>query len=77
MEGTFNISIPTLGAFFTNAWGPGKVTVKFPGAGNSFCANARGVPGGGKVRTGIERDIRNAVPLGKKFLAAMFSVIIY
>ena len=34
-----------------------KLTVKCPGAGNFFCANARGCPGGGMVRVGIERDI--------------------
>ena len=33
-----------------------KLTVKFPGAGNFFCANAWGCPGG-IVRVGIERDI--------------------
>ena len=34
-----------------------KLAVKCPGAGNFFCANARGCPGGGMVRVGIERDI--------------------
>ena len=33
-----------------------RLTVKCPGAGNIFCANARGCPGG-MVRVGIERDI--------------------
>ena len=36
-----------------------KLAVKCPGAGNFFCANARGCPGGGMVRVGIERDIIN------------------
>ena len=39
-----------------------KLTVKFPGAGNFFCANARGYPGG-MVRVGIERDISSEVQL--------------
>ena len=43
---------------FVKCPGAGKrLTVKCPGAGNIFCANARGCPGGGVVRVGIERDI--------------------
>ena len=43
---------------FVKCPGAGKgLTVKCPGAGNIFCANARGCPGGGMVRVGIERDI--------------------
>ena len=43
-----------------------KLTVKCPGAGNFFCANARGCPGGGMVRVGIERDISTTQTIKSK-----------
>ena len=49
-----------------------KLTVKCPGAGNFFCANARGCPGGGMVRVGIERD--NGLGKQNRFVESTFRI---
>ena len=54
-----------------------KFAVKCPGAGNIFCANARGCPGGGMVRVGIERDITRTTRYPKQSIIALSIAFIF